>query len=89
MKVLACSNVYWPNKDKQLEELAHKCSNCQLAEKSHRKTTLSSWPISKSPQSHLHIDFAGPINGQWYSIFIDAYRKWPEIFQKSLQMKQS
>ena len=55
MKALVRTYVYWPNMDKQLKELAHKCSNCQLAAKSLRKTTLSSWPISESPWSCLHI----------------------------------
>ena len=81
MKALARSYAYWPNMDKQLEELAHTCSNCQLAAKSPRKTTLSSWPIPESPWLRLHIDFAGPLNGQYYFILVDAYSKWPEIFQ--------
>ena len=84
MKALVRTYVYWPNMDKQLKELAHKCSNCQLAAKSLRKTTLSSWPISESPWSCLHIDLAGPISGQcFFFLLIDAYSKWPEIFQMS------
>ena len=39
MKALTDSYVYWPNIDKQLEELAHKYTTCQLAAKSPRKTT--------------------------------------------------
>lgn len=71
-----CSYVYWSNIDKQLEELVQ---NCQLAA-TPRKTTLIFWPISESPWLHLHNDFAGPIKGQYYFMFVNAYSKWPEIF---------
>ena len=52
MKALACGYVYWPNMDKQLEDLAHTCAKCQLAAKSPRKSTLSSWPVPDSPWTH-------------------------------------
>ncbi len=51
-----------------------------MVAKSPRKTKLYSWPIPESPWSRLHIDFAGPINGQHYLILVDAYSKWPEVF---------
>ena len=80
MKALARGYVYWPNMNKQLEELVKSCTKCQLVAKSPRKTKLYSWPIPESPWSRLHIDFAGPINGQHYLILVDAYNKWPEVF---------
>lgn len=61
-------------------ELVKSCTKCQLVAKSPRKTTLYSWPTPESPWSRLHIDFAGPINGQHYLILVDAYSKWPEVF---------
>ena len=66
--------------DKQLEDLSRTCAKCQLAAKSPHKPTLSSWPVPDSPWSRLHIDFAGPTNGQYIFIVVDAYSKWPEIF---------
>ena len=80
MKALARGYVYWPNMDKQLEELVKSCTKCQLVAKSPRKTKLYSWPIPESPWSRLHIDFAGLINGQHYLILVDAYSKSPEVF---------
>ncbi|GAA47926.1 hypothetical protein CLF_100974 [Clonorchis sinensis] len=80
MKALTRSYVYWPNMDKQLEELVRMCSKCQLSAKSPRKTELCSWPVPETPWSRLHVDFAGPINGQQYLILVDAYSKWPEVF---------
>ena len=58
MKAFACGYVYWPNMDKQLEELVKSCTKCQLVAKSPQKTKLYSWPIPESPWSWLHIDFA-------------------------------
>ena len=52
------------------------------------KTTLSSWPILESPRSHLHIDFARPINGQCYFIFVGAYRKFSKAVETILMLKQ-
>ena len=83
MKALACGYVYWPNMDKQLEDLARICTKCQLAAKSPRKSTLSSWPVPDSTWSRLHIDFAGPTCGQSFLVVVDAYSKWPEIFPMS------
>ena len=76
MRALTRSYVYWPNIDKQSKELAHKCSNRQLAVKSPRKTTLTSWPIFESPWSRPYIDFTGPINAHCYFILVDAYSKY-------------
>ena len=66
--------------DKQLKDLTCTCAKCQLAAKSPHKSTLSSWPVPDSLWSCLHIDFAGPTNGQSFLVVVDAYNKWPEIF---------
>lgn len=71
-KTLACSYVYWPNGNKQLESLAHNCSNCQLAPKSPRNSTLFSW-------SRFHIDFSELINAQISLVLVHSYSKWPKI----------
>ena len=39
------------------------------------------WPEPKAAWSRVHIDFAGPLNGNMYLIIVDAYSKWPEIIQ--------
>ncbi|PIO55964.1 integrase core domain protein, partial [Teladorsagia circumcincta] len=36
-----------------------------------------------SPWIRVHADFAGPMNGRFYLILVDAYSKWPEIVQMS------
>ena len=33
------------------------------------------------PWSRLHIDFAGPLKGQYYLIVVDSFSKWPEVMK--------
>lgn len=39
------------------------------------------WPKTDVPWTRLHIDYAGPMNGNFYLIVVDSYSKWPEIFK--------
>ena len=80
MKSLAHSYVYWPGLDSQIEDLVRHCTHCATAAKSPVKTTLSSWPVPERPWARVHIDYAGPLEGQNFMVVVDAYSKWPEIF---------
>ena len=80
-KALARSYIYWPNLDKDVENMVKSCSACALASKSPPKAALQSWPLTQRPMERLHIDFAGPVNGYTYLLIIDAYSKYPEVYQ--------
>ncbi|XP_037811061.1 uncharacterized protein K02A2.6-like [Lucilia sericata] len=41
--------------------------------------TLQPWPIPSEPWQRLHIDYARPIEGQYFLVIVDALSKWPEI----------
>lgn len=79
MKSLARSYVYWKNIDADIQDFVRKCSSCAEAAKSPPKIPFSPWSTPKGPWHRLHIDFAGPINGDSFFIIVDAYSKWPEI----------
>ncbi|XP_062700701.1 uncharacterized protein K02A2.6-like [Aedes albopictus] len=81
MKAIARSYVYWPDVDGDVEQYVRQCRACADAAKSPRKTTLESWPIPTKPWSRIHIDYAGPIDGLYYLVIVDAFSKWPEIFR--------
>lgn len=77
MKSLARSFVYWPNIDDDVEDCVRHCSSCAEATKAPRKTLLESWPLPTKPWERVHIDYAGPIDGYYYLVIVDAYSKWP------------
>ncbi|KAK6735148.1 hypothetical protein RB195_018374 [Necator americanus] len=83
MKMLARGYVYWTNINRDIEEAVRHCRNCQKAAKMPKKTVLNSWTTEKKPWDRIHIDYAGPLNGRMYLVVVDAYSKWPEVFEMS------
>eukprot|EP00731_Ephydatia_muelleri_P021513 Em0014g104a len=43
------------------------------------ETLLYSWNAPTEPWTRIHIDYAGPFEGKYWLIVIDAYSKWLEI----------
>jgi len=72
--------VYWPGMDFQIENTVKMCTNCVLAAKTPVKVPLSSWSTPTKPWERLHLDYAGPINREYYFLLVNAYSKWPEIY---------
>ena len=83
MKMLARGYVYWTNINRDIEETVGRCCNCQEAAKMPIKTELNSWAKETKPWERIHIDYAGPLNGKMYLVVVDAYSKWPEVFEMS------
>lgn len=83
MKSLARCYVFWPGVDKDIEALVANCVPCKQAQKAPTKVCLSSWPTPPHPWYRAHADFAGPVNGVWFLIVVDAYSKWPEVYTMS------
>lgn len=81
MKLLARSKVFWPGIDNDIEKMVKSCDNCASNAKSPAKCELRSWPIPKGPWERIHVDFAGPVNGDYFFVIVDAFSKWPEIFK--------
>ena len=75
MKSLARSYVWWPGIDKDLECIAKSCQDCQQHQKVEQKTPLHPLEFPKRPWQRLHLDFAGPFQGQMWLIVIDACRR--------------
>ena len=82
MKALARSYVWWPNIDRQIEESAAGCLECQEQQNAPSKD-VRPWTYPAGPWQRIHADFAGPIEGHMYFIIVDAYSKWPEIAKMS------
>ena len=79
MKALARSYVWWPNINRQLEEVAKTCSGCQQNQKMPTKVPLHPWEWAISPWQRIHIDYAGPFQDSMFLVVVDAHGKWPEV----------
>ncbi|KAK6762016.1 hypothetical protein RB195_022926 [Necator americanus] len=82
-EMLARGYAYWTNINRDIEEVVRHCRNYQEAAKMPKKTVLNSWTSEKKPWDRIHIDYVGPLNGRMYLVVVDAYSKWPEVFEMS------
>ena len=80
MKELARSYVWWPNMDRDLEEVSKTCIDCLNARPAPPRAELHPWEWPSKPWHRIHIDYAGPIDGKYFLVVVDAYSKWVEIF---------
>ncbi|XP_055614139.1 uncharacterized protein K02A2.6-like [Uranotaenia lowii] len=83
MKAIARSYVYWPNIDNEISSYVQACRHCALTAKSPPHSAPSLWPKSNKPWGRVHIDYAGPIGGDYFLLVIDSFTKWPEIVRTS------
>lgn len=79
MKALARSYCYWRNIDKDIEEVTLNCRGCALVAKNPTKVPIHSWETPHKQWERLHLDFAGPFQGNFFLIVVDAKTKWLEV----------
>ncbi|XP_015280718.1 PREDICTED: uncharacterized protein K02A2.6-like [Gekko japonicus] len=79
MKALARSYVWWPGLDKDIEDVVKRCQTCQTSRTELPRAPERAWESSHRPWSRLHLDFAGPFQGQLFFILVDSYSKWLEV----------
>jgi transposase InsO family protein len=78
---LARKHAYWPNIDADCKAFAKSCAPCQLEAKLPARVPLQSWPRPIEPWQRIHIDFAGPVEGVFYLVVVDAMNKFPEVVE--------
>ena len=76
MKSFARSYVWWPDMDKDIENLAKACLSCQSHKHAPLTVTLHPWTWPARPWQSIHIDFAGPFLGTSFLVVVD-HSKWP------------
>ena len=79
MKAAARQYVWWPQIDKQIEETVQNCPDCAVLQKDPVKPPLHSWELPNGPWRRLHLDFAGPMFGSMWLIYIDAFSKYAGV----------
>ena len=83
MKALARSYLWWPGLDRELEELAKACTQCQKEQSSPAVAPLHPWSWPTRPWARVHLDFAGQFQGRMFLVAVDAHSKWPEVVEMS------
>lgn len=79
MKEIARSYFWWPNMDKQIEEMANSCSSCHKVRNNPPQASLHPWEYLQEPWKRIHINFAGPFEDKMFLVVVDAHSKWPEV----------
>ncbi|XP_015278794.1 PREDICTED: uncharacterized protein K02A2.6-like, partial [Gekko japonicus] len=79
MKALARGYVWWPGMDADIEEWVRGCTPCQQARPEPPTAFPQKWESAGKPWSRLHIDLAGPVQGQMFLIVVDSFSKWLEV----------
>ena len=59
------------------------CQPCQTAKQAPPTIPLHPWIWPAKPWQRVHIDYAGPFQGKYYFLVVDAHSKWPEIVEMS------
>ena len=65
------------------------CEACAAAAKTPPQAKSTQWPKPSGPWQRLHVDYAGPILGDYFLVVVDAFSKWPEIVKTSTTTSQA
>lgn len=80
MKELARRFVWWKTIDSDIQEVTLRCMPCLKHAGNPPKVILHNWKPADTAFEKIHLDFAGPINGKYILLIVDAYSKWLEAF---------
>ena len=83
MKAVARQYFWWPKMDFQIEFLVNNCEACKTYSKKPEKSKLKKFEEPSRVFERVHVDFLGPFKGKTYFVLIDAYSRWPEIYEMS------
>ncbi|KAE8736598.1 hypothetical protein FOCC_FOCC017947, partial [Frankliniella occidentalis] len=78
-KAMARSLIWWPGMSRELEKEVTACVECQKNASAPPKSTSACWPAAREVWERVHLDYAGPVEGHYLLIGIDAYSKWPFV----------
>ena len=77
MKSIACSLLWYPGIDKDIEMLVKSCSVCQLVRSLPAQNNNVEWPVTSGPFSRVHVDHFFFENKAFF-ILVDAFSKYIE-----------
>ena len=83
MKELARSYIWWPDLDAELENMSKSCPECLAQRAQPPKAELHPWEWPTHPWHRIHVDYAGPVNGRYILVIVDAQSKCVDIYPTS------
>ena len=79
MKALSRSYLWWPQLDKEIEQIVKNCHQCKATAANPPAAPAHPWIVPQNPWERVHVDHA-----QWKRwllfVAVDAFSKWPEVF---------
>ncbi|XP_055604787.1 uncharacterized protein K02A2.6-like [Uranotaenia lowii] len=81
MRSIARQYVYWPLIDEDISKLVRACSECASVAKTERKVNLESWPTPEKSWQRVHVDYAGPLDGNHCLIIVNSFSNWPVVIR--------
>lgn len=66
--------------DADIENIVGECKNYNQSQNNPPRLEPHSWEEPTVPLHRLHIDFFGPISGNYLLIVVYAISKWQEVF---------
>ena len=83
-KRLARNTVYWPNINKDIEEICKSCATCQEYQDGNRKEPLQPYPLPSRPWQSISSDLFS-IGDKSFLLIVDCYSRYPlEVEFKSV-----
>ncbi|XP_052749773.1 uncharacterized protein K02A2.6-like [Galleria mellonella] len=79
MRALARFYVWWPSIDEDIDRYIKLCHKCQENRPNDPELPIYSWSIPEKNWERIHIDFAGPFEGKYWVVVVDALSKWIEV----------
>ena len=76
MKSLARSHIWWPKMDADIELFVRNFGMCQDSANMLQAGALHPWEWSGRPWFRVHMDYAGPVQGKWILVIVDAHSKY-------------
>ena len=72
MKAIACTCMWWPKMDQEIEEAVRVCSVCQNVRNAPPSAPLIAWKWPTKPFQQIHIDFCQKSNDK-FLVVIDSH----------------
>ena len=77
------ADLCWPGLDSELGQVAKASIQCQKERNAPAVASLHPWLWPARPWVRVHLDFAGPFQGQMFLIAVNAHSKWTEVVEMS------